>query len=261
MIPQWLPDFALLNYLKKPGKIPNSVDGILVVNKPQGWTSFDVVKKIGIILGVKVGHTGTLDPMATGVLVLLIGRATKSAQLFDNDRKRYQAEITFGCSTTTYDSEGETTGVGDPAKVQKVVLLNAIKSFEGNSEQYPPMFSAVKHKGKRLYQLARAGQTVERKSRNIFISKIELKINDYPRITLDIECSKGTYIRVIAHQLGQMVGCPAHLSALTRTKCGNFDIEDSIDILSLLHNNKLKSIHNYIKSLEDFRKSTIHESI
>lgn len=213
----------------------NTINGILIVDKPSGWTSHDVVKKTRNLLGIsKVGHTGTLDPMATGVLVLLIGKATKIARFFENDNKRYIAEITFGRSTDTYDRTGTTTATGDPSKVNMILLKDTIKSFEGESEQIPPMFSAVKIGGKKLYQLARNGKTVIRKSRKIIIKRIEHDLADFPLITLDIECSKGTYIRSIAHTLGEMVGCPAHLSALRRISSGKYTLKDAVNFLAIV---------------------------
>ncbi|HUT62808.1 MAG TPA: tRNA pseudouridine(55) synthase TruB [Anaerolineae bacterium] len=224
------------------------VNGILVVDKPSGWTSYDVVKKIKNLLGVsKVGHIGTLDPYATGVLVLLIGKATKSAKLFEHDKKKYLAEMTFGRATDTYDSTGKTTAIGDPYMVDMDKLKTIIRRFEGDSEQVPPMFSAIKIGGKKLYQLARAGKTISRNPRKITITMIESDLSDYPRITLNIECSKGTYIRSIAQQIGEMIGCPSHLSALRRTASGRFNITDSVDFLSLVESDHPDDIEHYVK--------------
>jgi tRNA pseudouridine55 synthase len=219
------------------------VNGILVVDKPSGWTSFDVVNKVRKMLhGVKVGHTGTLDPQATGVLVLLIGSSTKLAPSFESDTKRYRAEVTFGRATDTYDAEGATTAEGDPGLVDRELLFDTIMSLKGVSEQIPPMFSAVKVGGRKLYDLARAGKTVERAPRTITISSIETSLEDYPRVILDIECSKGTYVRTIAHQLGEIAGCPAHLSALRRTASGKFRIEDAIDFASVARSGAAEDI-------------------
>jgi tRNA pseudouridine55 synthase len=228
------------------------LNGILIVNKPQGWTSHDVVKKTRNLLGVsKVGHTGTLDPMATGVLVLLIGTATKVARYFENDRKRYVAEITFGRATDTYDNDGRTTATDNPMNVDVNVIKTAIVQLEGDSEQIPPMFSALKVGGKKLYRLARAGKIVDRKPRKINISSIEYDLSTYPRITLGIECSKGTYIRSIAHQLGEMVGCPSHLSALKRSASGDYTIEDAVDFLSLCESTGHGNIERLIRPVSD----------
>ncbi|MCE5250657.1 tRNA pseudouridine(55) synthase TruB [bacterium] len=210
------------------------INGILVVDKPQGWTSHDVVQKTRNLLGgVKVGHTGTLDPNATGVLVLLIGAATKSAYLFADDRKRYRAEITFGLATDTHDCDGVTTATGNPEKVDRKNLAEIIAGFTGESEQIPPMYSAVKVNGKKLYQIARKGETVERKPRTINIESIQTDMSLYPKIVLDIVCSKGTYIRVIAHQIGEKSGCPSHLSALKRIASGRYTIDDAVDFLAI----------------------------
>ena len=222
-------------------------DGILIVDKPQGWTSHDVVKKTRNLLGgAKVGHTGTLDPMATGILVLLVGKATKMARYFEKDDKRYLAEVTFGRSTDTFDSLGKTTSTGDPGSVDMTMLRNVIASFEGKSEQVPPMFSAVKVGGKKLYQLARAGHTVERKPRTIVIKKLEADISGYPAVKLDIECSKGTYIRTIAQQLGERAGCPSHLSALRRTVSGNYTLQDAIDFLKVAKSEDKYTLEQHI---------------
>ena len=220
------------------------------MDKPSDWTSHDVVKKTKFMLkGIKVGHTGTLDPFATGVLILLVGKSTKCAKLFEKDEKRYLAEITFGYATDTYDITGKVTTKGNPNDVDIEALQTAIKSFEGESEQLPPMYSAVKVGGKKLYQLARAGKTVELKPRRIFIKFIEPVINNYPRIILDIKCSKGTYIRSIADQLGKNVGCPSHLSSLRRTEAGKYTLDDTFDFLSIVESNDCNKLINKIKSL------------
>ena len=226
----------------------SDLEGILVVDKPSGWTSHDVVKKTKKVLhGIKVGHTGTLDPFATGVLVLLIGKATKLAKYFEKDDKSYQAEITFGSATDTYDFTGTTTAKGDPYKVDIDTLKNAIKSFKGESEQLPPMYSAIKVGGKRLYSLARAGKKVELKPRKVTIYYIESRLTDYPKVILHIKCSKGTYIRSIADQLGKKVGCPTHLSALRRTSSGKYTLEDAVDFLLIIKSGEYNTLKSFIK--------------
>ena len=226
----------------------SDLEGILVVDKPSGWTSHDVVKKTKKVLhGIKVGHTGTLDPFATGVLVLLIGKATKLAKYFEKDDKSYQAEITFGSATDTYDFTGTTTATGDPYVVDIDTLKNAIKSFEGESEQLPPMYSAIKVGGKRLYSLARAGKKVELKPRKVTIYYIESRLTDYPKVILHIKCSKGTYIRSIADQLGKKVGCPTHLSALRRTSSGKYTLEDAVDFLLIIKSGEYNTLKSFIK--------------
>ncbi len=212
----------------------SELNGILVVDKPSDWTSHDVVKKTKNMLGgVKVGHTGTLDPFATGVLVLLIGKATKHSRLFEKDDKRYDAEITFGCATDTYDRTGEITETGEPDTVEMNILSFEIRRFYGRIEQIPPMYSALKINGTRLYKLARQGKHVDLKPRMVTISEIEADISRYPIIDLSILCSKGTYVRSIADQLGKNVGCPAHLSALRRTAAGRFTLEDAVNFQSV----------------------------
>ena len=224
------------------------LNGILVVDKPNGWTSHDVVQKAKNLLGArKVGHTGTLDPSATGLLVLLVGSATKSARLFENDRKRYHAEITFGRATDTYDGKGKTTAHCDPELLDLEELEKALEHFKGVIEQVPPMFSALKINGRKLYELARSGRTVERKTREVTIFEMNADLSGYPVITLDIECSKGTYVRSIAHELGETVGCPAYLSALIRTGAGEFTLDDAVDFLSIAESGDVSNLRRMIR--------------
>ncbi|MFC1538842.1 tRNA pseudouridine(55) synthase TruB [Candidatus Latescibacterota bacterium] len=230
----------------------NELKGILIVNKPPDWTSHDVVKKTKMMLGgVKVGHTGTLDPFATGVLVLLIGKCTKLAKFFENDDKSYNAEITFGSATDTFDCTGKTTDTGDPFKVEMENLKAALHSFEGVSEQIPPMYSAIKVDGKRLYKLARKGENIEVKPRIIKISPIESDLTFYPKVLLKITCSKGTYIRSIADQLGKKVFCPAHLSALCRTAAGKYTLDDAVDFLSIVNSADSDTLRGFIKQVDE----------
>ena len=238
----------------------NELKGILVVDKPPDWTSHDVVKKTKNMLGgVKVGHTGTLDPFSTGVLILLIGKATKLAKFFENDDKSYNAEITFGSATDTYDSTGKTTETGDPNTVNRKDLTAAIRSFEGVSEQIPPMYSALKVGGKRLYKLARQGIHVDVKPRTITINSIESDITHYPKVDLSVTCSKGTYIRSIADQLGKKVSCPAHLSALCRTAAGKYTLDDAVNFLSVVDSADADTLRSCIKHIDemDFSDGTI----
>jgi tRNA pseudouridine55 synthase len=215
------------------------INGILVIDKPAGWTSHDVVKKVKNLLGgkIKVGHTGTLDPMATGVLILLIGKATKSARLFENDDKRYRATVTFGTATDTYDSEGEITKEEDPSVLNIDTLMTAVDSFRGIIKQVPPMYSAKKVGGQKLYKIARKGKEVKRKPHTVHIKKLDAEYSDFPNVYLDILCSKGTYIRSIAHDLGEKIGCPAHLSELMRTEAGEHSIDEALDFREFLSEN------------------------
>lgn len=233
------------------------INGVLIVDKPSGWTSHDVVNKTRRLLGVKAGHAGTLDPMATGVLVLLIGNATRQATRFEHDGKRYLAEVAFGSATDTYDADGTETASGDPGRIDRELLARSVRSFEGASEQQPPMYSAVKIGGRRLYDLARAGKTVERKPRPIFIESIEMDDRDFPLLRLDITCSKGTYIRTIAHELGEMTGCPAHLSALRRIASGEFTIARAVDFTAAIQSSDAAGILR--RSIEPVSESAIVE--
>jgi tRNA pseudouridine55 synthase len=214
---------------------PEKPSGIIVVDKPSGWTSHDVVNKVRAIFGgIKVGHTGTLDPMATGVLVLMIGSATKTAPGFSGDTKRYLAEVTFGTSTDTYDATGTTISSGDPSAVDRDCLARSIAGLKGTQEQLPPLYSAVKVRGKKLYQYARSGKPVERTVRTFHVYRIEASLDRFPVVSLDIECSSGTYIRELANRLGEMNGCPAHLSSLRRVKSGRFGIEESVTVEAIV---------------------------
>ncbi len=210
---------------------PESPDGIIILNKPSGWTSHDVVKKVRNLLGgVKVGHAGTLDPAATGVLVLLVGNATRESEHITGHDKRYRAKVAFGRSTDTCDGDGTTVATGDPESVKLEALPLLIQGLLGESEQLPPMYSAVKVNGKRLYKYARSGVIPERTPRKIRIDRIETDCSGFPVIDLDISCSKGTYIRELANRLGELTGCPSHLSALCRTASGPFVIEDAVTL-------------------------------
>lgn len=228
------------------------LNGILVVDKPSGWTSNDVVQKTkNLIGGAKVGHTGTLDPMATGVLVLLIGRATKLASKLAVDAKRYTAVVTFGSATDTYDAEGVVTATGDPSCIDREILKQTINGLKGIREQVPPMFSAKKIRGKKLYELARSGKTIERKSVPIEITDISFDDSAFPEVTIDISCSKGTYIRSIAHELGRMMGCPSHLSRLRRTEAGIFTLRDVVDFSTAATSNDSKMLIDSIRAISE----------
>ncbi len=181
----------------------------------------------------KVGHAGTLDPNATGVLPILVGQATKLARFLTDATKVYRAEICFGSATTTYDSSGTITQKGDATPLTLDQIRLALNSFCGLTLQIPPMYSAIKHHGKPLYQLARSGIEVPRSPRKVNISRIDVIDWQNPIITIEVECSKGTYIRSLAHDLGQKVGCGAHLSELTRLQCGPFTIDKAISVAQL----------------------------
>ena len=212
------------------------MNGIIIVNKPSGLTSHDVVAEVRRHLKFKkVGHTGTLDPSATGVLPLMINKATKLSPYLMGADKTYTATIKLGITTNTYDGDGEIQDTKD-VNVTEEDCLNALNEFRGHIQQIPPMFSAKKINGKRLYKLARKGIEVEREPKNVTISLLELIDFTSPLIKLKVSCSAGTYIRVIAQDLGHKLGCGAHLSALERTQVGSFYIEDAIDLKELIEN-------------------------
>ncbi len=207
------------------------MDGIFNIAKPAGITSFGVVARVRRWSGERhVGHAGTLDPDATGVLPVCLGRATRLVEFLVNTTKTYRAVIALGAATDTYDASGRVTQRGDASAITKKELKAALGTFRGTIRQTPPMYSAVKHRGRPLYKLARAGLAVARPSRTVKIHRLELITFQPPLLTLEIECGKGTYIRSLAHDLGQSLGCGAHLKSLTRTRCGNFTIEDAVSL-------------------------------
>lgn len=210
-------------------KIPSPPSGILLVNKPKGKTSFSLVARARKLFGVKkIGHTGTLDPFATGVMVLLVGReyTRLSFPLLSKD-KDYLARVFLGKATDTYDSEGVETATSDYVPSREEVEKGLLQ-FQGDVEQVPPMFSAKKQNGKKLYELARKGIVVERKAVTVHI-KAELLDYQFPYLDLKVTCSSGTYIRSIAHDLGIALGTCAHLEGLIRTRTGSFALNACID--------------------------------
>ena len=210
------------------------MDGILNIDKPPGKTSFSIVAMVKRLSGERrVGHAGTLDPAATGVLPVCLGRGTRIVEFLVDTTKAYRAQIELGAATDTYDSSGRITMQGDPSGIDKSQLESALDPFRGRIRQTPPMYSAVKHRGQPLYELAREGIEIERKSRPATIYRLEIISWQPPVITVEVECSKGTYIRSLAHDLGQSLGCGAHLKSLVRTRCGFFDIKDAVSIPQL----------------------------
>ena len=205
--------------------------GFLNIYKPKGMTSHDVVAKLRRITKIKqIGHTGTLDPFAEGVLPVCIGKATRLIEYLSDD-KEYLATVQFGASTTTYDLEGEKTSVSDK-RVNQDDVESFLKYFEGEIFQIPPIYSAIKVNGKKLYEYARKGESVEIEPRKVTLYSIKLKSFDYDlqQAEICIKCSKGTYIRSIAHDLGQKLGCGAYLVRLVRTQAGSLKIDDSIKL-------------------------------
>ena len=208
-------------------------DGILNLNKPLGPTSHDVVGRVRSLTGVRrVGHAGTLDPMATGVLLLCLGKATRVAEYLVATRKSYVARLRLGTTTDTYDAEGEIVAEA-PVDVDRTQLEVALAPFRGTISQVPPMYSAIKRRGVPLYRLARQGIEVAREPRPVEVFRLELSGWEPPDAMLEITCSRGTYVRALAHDLGQALGCGAHLSALTRTASGAFRVEDAVTVEEL----------------------------
>ncbi|MBC7234307.1 MAG: tRNA pseudouridine(55) synthase TruB, partial [Chloroflexi bacterium] len=205
--------------------------GVLNIDKPQGLTSHDVVARVRRLTGQRrVGHAGTLDPSATGVLILCVGRATRILEYLTEGTKRYRATIRFGLVTDTWDATGRPVAQGDWHGLTLEALEKALERFRGHIEQVPPLYSALKHKGQPLYRLARRGIEVERPSRAVDIYALHVVSWHPPDLTLEIECSKGTYIRSLAHDLGQTLGPGAHLAALTRLAVGRFTLGDAVPL-------------------------------
>ncbi|MGD9115797.1 MAG: tRNA pseudouridine(55) synthase TruB [Dehalococcoidia bacterium] len=210
------------------------MDGILNIYKPYGKTSFSIVSLVKRLSGQKrVGHGGTLDPAATGVLPVGLGQGTRVIEYLLEATKSYRAEIELGVATDTHDATGTVVSRGDASKVTKKELLAALESFRGLIEQTPPMYSAVKHGGKPLYELARSGIEVKRKSRKRWVYRLELLGWRPPLATVEVECGKGTYIRSLADDLGKLLGCGASLKSLVRLKCGPFTIEEAVALPQL----------------------------
>lgn len=207
------------------------MNGILVINKPAGITSHDVVDIIREKFKIKkVGHTGTLDPMATGVLVVLLGRATRLSATFINDDKEYIATLFLGRSTDTQDSTGKTIETGPVSSLNAEIIKKALNQFIGKIGQTPPMVSAKKYKGRKLYQLARRGVTVARKQITVNIKEIELLGFTPPEILFRVRCTKGTYVRTLCEDIGRTMGYPAHMSSLVRTASGGFTLGQARDL-------------------------------
>lgn len=227
------------------------MNGIIIINKPENWTSHDIVNKIRKELNIKkVGHTGTLDPLATGVLPILLGEGTKLSKYLINHDKEYIATIKLGEKTNTGDITGK---VLEKTRIQEKPIeqiTNVLKTFEGKQEQVPPMYSAIKTNGKKLYEYARKGQVVEVKPRLIEIYELELLNYDTQTIKIRVKCSKGTYIRSLCEDIAKKMGTIGTMQALQRTQVGEFKIENTIGIEEILNN----ELENKIITIEDFFK-------
>jgi len=211
-----------------------TVDGILNVRKPKDWSSLDVVRVVRRHSGVRrVGHAGTLDPAAEGVLPVCLGQATRLTEYLLDARKSYRARVRLGVVTDTYDAEGTVVREGDPSPVTQAMVERLLPSFSGDIAQVPPMFSALKRDGVPLYRYARAGQTVERLARPVRIYGIELTEFEPPTFTIEVECGRGVYLRTLAYDLGERLGCGAHLEHLVRLSVGPFSLDSAVGMEEL----------------------------
>lgn len=220
-------------------------DGVIVVDKPEGPTSHDVVATVRRKLGIdKVGHTGTLDPMATGVLPLVLGRGTKLARYLTGNDKSYRATLRLGITTRTLDAEGEVVQVRDvPERLDALQLEAALAPLRGPIDQVPPMYSAKKVGGKKLYQLARKGVEIERVAKPVVVHELRVVRCAPPELVFDVTCSAGTYVRVLAQDIGEHLGCGAHLVALRRTAAGPFDLAQAVTLDALVEDPTLLQQH------------------
>ena len=210
---------------------------VLLIDKPLNWTSFQVVNKLRweirqafTIKKIKVGHAGTLDPLATGLLVICTGKMTKQIDTFQGQIKEYTGTITLGSTTPSFDLETEVNETFSTEHITETLIKETTKEFIGDIQQFPPVFSALKKDGKRLYEFARAGEEVEIKSRTVNISEFEITTIDGLNISFRVVCNKGTYIRSLANDFGKALQSGAHLSALRRTKIGDFDVDNATSI-------------------------------
>ena len=210
------------------------MDGIFNIDKPTGMTSHDVVAKVRKILKQRrVGHAGTLDPAASGVLPVCAGQATRVADYLSESGKEYRATIIFGVETDTYDAEGKVTRTASTESLDRAAIEHALEQFRGQQTQIPPRYSAIKIEGQAAYKRTRAGETVKLAARPIEITRLDIVDWRKPALVLDVACSKGTYIRSLAYDLGRAVGCGAHLGGLLRTRSGPFRLEESITLEEL----------------------------
>jgi len=208
--------------------------GFLNVDKPAEWTSFRVASLVRRRSGVRrVGHTGTLDPTATGVLVICLGAATRLSEYVMELPKTYRAEVRLGVATDTFDAAGTPVSEADPSGVSREQVEQALANFLGEIEQVPPLYSAIKHAGEPLYRYARSQRDVQPQPRRVVIHRLQLLDFEPPLLTIEMECGKGTYVRSLAHDLGQQLGCGAHLASLVRLRVGPFAVEDACPLPGL----------------------------
>ncbi|MCH2331811.1 MAG: tRNA pseudouridine(55) synthase TruB [Roseibacillus sp.] len=225
--------------------------GVLLVDKDPGMTSHDVVAFARRSMGIKkIGHCGTLDPMATGLLMLVVGRATKIQDLLMSEDKQYVGTITLGTTTTTQDAEGDVVEEREVGVLGENVIRRAFEKYSGNFEQIPPMVSAIKKDGVPLYKLARKGKEVKRDPRPVYVTDYELRKISLPQIDFTVSCSKGFYVRSYAHDIGDTLGCGGHLSALRRTRSGEFTLERAVRV-DMLKNGGAEELINSMVSLAE----------
>ena len=221
---------------------------LLLINKPYKWTSFDVVGKIRNSfkpLKLKVGHAGTLDPLATGLLIICTGKMTKKIDEFQAQQKEYTGTMVLGANTPSYDLETEIDQTFDISHLDEEKIRANTSQFTGELDQYPPAHSAVKVDGERLYMKARRGETVELKTRKVSISQFEITRIELPEVDFRVVCSKGTYIRSLVHDFGRSLNNAAHLKSLRRTKSGDYDVENAFEVMELV---------NHIRQLKEQAK-------
>ena len=213
----------------------------MLVNKPLHWTSADVVKKVRNLVHTKVGHAGTLDPLATGLLILCTGKFTKKINEYMSQEKEYTGTITLGSTTASFDLETAPENNKDFSFVDDAALHEVSDRFRGEIIQVPPIYSAIKKNGERSYDLARQGRAVALEGRKVFIKELEMQINQLPVISFKVVCSTGTYIRSLANDIGQALGCGAYLSSLCRTRIGNYKLTDALGPEAIVPNIKKDS--------------------
>lgn len=238
------------------------IHGVLNVYKEKGYTSHDVVAKLrGIVGQKKIGHTGTLDPDAVGVLPVCLGRATRLCDMLTEKDKIYETVLFLGKETDTQDITGNVVRSGDVREIREEMVRDTIQSFVGGYAQIPPMYSALKVNGKKLYELAREGKVVERQPRSVKIYDIQIIEIDLPRVHMRVHCSKGTYIRTLCHDIGQKLGCGACMEKLKRTKVSSFGIEDSLTLSEIERLRDEGKLSEYIIPIDemfaDYRRVTV----
>ena len=233
------------------------LEGVLLIDKPIGLTSHDVVDRVRRKLKMKrIGHAGTLDPMATGLLIILVGKATKLSQYLMSLDKAYQGTITLGETTNTYDAEGEVMTTKPVPDIAQTEVQEVLNTFVGDQYQTPPMFSALKIDGQPLYKMARKGKEVEREPRFIRISRFDITRFALPEVDFSLDCTKGTYVRSLANDIGGKIGCGAYLSALRRSASDRFSIDDATS-LDIFENSGPDEIAAMLISTKDAMPSTV----